>query len=127
MKRNELEYELRQQELVEEEVKDIVQELHKKFSSEQLKAIEKKTETLQCPNSIYPMPSADKLRASCLESVALRKEKMYQELAKHSSEMEGMLSMTELRHKSISNKKATSAQEYVKNFSAAADSGGAMF
>lgn len=72
------------------------------------------------------MPSADKLRASCLESVALRKEKMYQELAKHSTEMEGMLSMTELRHKSISNQKATSAQEYVKNFSAAADSGGQM-
>lgn len=46
LKRNELDHDQKQQEIAEEEVKDIVQELHKKFSSEQLKAIEKKTETL---------------------------------------------------------------------------------
>ena len=46
LKRNELDNDQKQQEIAEEEVKDIVQELHKKFSSEQLKAIEKKTETL---------------------------------------------------------------------------------
>ena len=100
----------------------MVQELHEKFSSGQLKAIVKKRDAMKAPNNCYPMPSAARLRKGALETMAGKKRILYRIVANNSPEMESRLSFTELKKKEKMNKKRPSpAKDYVKNFSKAAD------